>query len=34
LEPRFTSYTGALDYRDGRRLAMLCAKETPLAVVS
>ncbi len=30
LEPRFTSYEGAQDYEDGRRLAMLCAKSTPL----
>lgn len=30
LEPRFDSYEGALDYRDGRRRAMLCALETPL----
>ena len=34
LEPDFTSYEGARDYADGRRAALLCAKETPLSEAS
>jgi tRNA (mo5U34)-methyltransferase len=30
LKPRFTDYSGARNYRQGRRRAFICAKRTPL----
>jgi tRNA (mo5U34)-methyltransferase len=33
LEPRFEDYEGAYDYRNGRRRAFLCAKQTDLSDV-
>jgi tRNA (mo5U34)-methyltransferase len=33
LEPRFDDYEGALDYRNGRRRAFICAKQTDVSQV-
>lgn len=34
LEPRFEDYEGSYDYRNGRRRAFLCAKQTDVSTVS